>query len=184
MAARLRRFEIAIAFVALAQPPALQSGTTPKPGTPTAPFTGLGHLSGKLSSKATAVSSDGSVIVGFSSSPDEEAFRWENGVMVGIGDLPGGASSSAAFGVSVDGSVIVGSGTPAIAPFGGPRQAFRWENGVMTNLGGLPGLPGQPPLSSDAFGVSADGSVVIGLPKVPKSARPAACSATYFGVCT
>jgi hypothetical protein len=41
-----------------------------------------------------------------------EAFRWENGVMTGLGDLPGGVFFSQAFAASADGSVVVGSGRP------------------------------------------------------------------------
>ena len=126
-------------------------------------FTALGYLPGKSRSTATAVSSDGSIVVGFSETPDKEAFRWEDGVISGLGDLAGGDQSSAALGVSADGSVVVGSGTPAGPLFGGPTEAVCWENGVITSLGGFPGLPGQThPFSSEAHGVSADGSVVVG----------------------
>jgi len=137
-----------------------------------ASFTGLGHLAGDFfgvcvgspkCSFANAVSADGKVVVGFSTSAaGKQAFLWQSGVMTGLGDLPGGSFASEARGVSADGSVVVGIGTPATAPAGGPFQAFRWKSGVMTNLGGLPGLPGQPPLASQAFAVSADGNVVVG----------------------
>lgn len=76
-------------------------------------FTGLGYLlGGQNSSGATAVSPDGSVIVGHSESASGiEAFRWtSNGGMVGLGDLPGGEFYSSATGVSADGSVISGVG--------------------------------------------------------------------------
>jgi probable HAF family extracellular repeat protein len=57
----------------------------------------LGDLpGGNVSSTATGVSGDGSVIVGRSTSDNGgEAFRWEGGSMAGLGDLDGGCSSSA-----------------------------------------------------------------------------------------
>jgi probable HAF family extracellular repeat protein len=82
-----------------------------------------------------------------------EAVRWVNGVMTGLGDLPGGSFHSDAFGVSADGSVVVGS---SLSPQG--EEAFRWENGLMTGLGDLPGGS----FFSRANAVSDDGSVVVG----------------------
>jgi len=79
-------------------------------------------------SAATAISGDGRVIVGGSSSSrvtlpyDGEAVRWtrEEG-MAPLGDLPDGLFSSSATGVSFDGSVIVGTGTTKRG-----AEAFRW----------------------------------------------------------
>ena len=56
-------------------------------------FMGVGDLpGGGISSQAFAVSADGLVVVGGSSSANGgEAFRWtQAGGMVGLGDLPGG----------------------------------------------------------------------------------------------
>lgn len=107
------------------------------------------------SSSAYDVSSDGSVIVGMTSAleedPYDQAFRWEDGVMVGLGAL--GGKESAAYAVSADGSVIVGSSED----INGDRRAFRWENGVMDDLGTLGAG------NSSAWDISADGSVVVGL---------------------
>lgn len=114
----------------------------------------LGDLpGGSVYGAATAVSADGSVVVGASSSANGlEAFRWEGGVMEGLGDLPGGPFSSVAQDVSADGSVVVGvSFTPDDRP-----EAFRWEDGVMVGLGNLPGAS-----YSYATAVSADGSVIV-----------------------
>jgi len=152
-------------------------------------FEGLGDLPGGFfGSVAYGVSADGSVVVGASvidspwPSPDLwEAFRWENGVMSGLGALPGGIFDSVALDVSADGSVVVGQSNEnsafrwengvmsALAAFiaydvsadgsvvvGTP--AFRWENGVMTMLGYLPGGA-----LSGCYGVSADGSVAVGI---------------------
>jgi len=118
-------------------------------------FTPLGDLSGgSFSSQADAVSADGNVVVGRSTSTlGQEAFRWVRGVgMSGLGDLSGGAFSSSAHDVSADGSVVVGTAT------GNTNQrAFRW-----TQATGL--VPIDPPAAGDSVGnaVSADGSVVVG----------------------
>jgi probable HAF family extracellular repeat protein len=116
---------------------------------------GLGVLpdSGYYYSSASGVSADGSVVVGSSKISNEDcAFRWTiAGGMVSLGDLPGGHTRSNASGVSVDGSVVVGS-----SESGSGVEAFRWtESEGMVGLGTLP--------ASEALGVSADGSVIIGL---------------------
>ncbi|GAB5536213.1 MAG: hypothetical protein Rubg2KO_24620 [Rubricoccaceae bacterium] len=79
-------------------------------------------------SRATAVSADGRVVVGRSSSSTAqygEAFRWENDQMVGLGVLPGDAESTA-LGVSADGSVIVGESEDA----DGNDRLFIWTAGT------------------------------------------------------
>lgn len=132
-----------------------------------ASFISLGDLSGgTFSSKAYGVSADGSVVIGGGVSTNSvggrvranetEAFRWQNGVMTGLGDLPGGDFGSTAYGVSVDGSVVVGSSESANG-----LKPFRWQNGVMTGLSDLPG--GADSVRNIAFAVSADGSVVVGV---------------------
>jgi len=123
-----------------------------------ASFEGLGDLGGgDFHSKASAVSANGSVVVGVSNSASgDEAFRWENGVMLGLGDLPGGDFYSEATGVSHDGSVVVGYSKPDWPGLG----AFRWtESEGMQLLGTMPG--GTE--ASEALGVSNDGSVIVGL---------------------
>jgi len=99
-------------------------------------FQGLGALG--TESRAYGVSASGSVVVGAS---DGQAFRWENGVMSGLG---GGSAS----GVSADGAVVVGTSG---------AEAFRWAGGTMSGLGTLPTYT-----ASSGTGVSADGSVVVG----------------------
>ena len=123
-------------------------------------FGGLGYLPGgsNPSSSANAVSADGSVVVGMSTSANsEEAFRWTAATgMTGLGFLPGGTSSSANF-ISDDGQVIVGTVAFSDNPsrFG---AAFRWtEAGGMTNLGVLPGA-----LATIAQAISRDGRFVVG----------------------
>jgi probable HAF family extracellular repeat protein len=110
----------------------------------TAFFTGLGFLPGGTSSGATAVSADGSTVVGQSFAGTNQAFRWTAATgMVSLGTV-------AASDVSGDGTVVVGTSA---------GQAFRWTaaSGVV-GLGALPGTSG----GSLATGVSADGTVVVG----------------------
>jgi probable HAF family extracellular repeat protein len=126
-------------------------------------FTGLGDLpGGGTYSEAHAVSADGSVIVGYSSSPSgfAEAFRWTAADgMMGLGDLPGGTFWSMALGVSTDGSVVVGLGQSAASAGIDAREAFRWTaTEGMLPLGDLAGGV----FHSVANAVSADGSVVVG----------------------
>jgi probable HAF family extracellular repeat protein len=113
---------------------------------------------GLYTSKASGVSADGSIVVGFEGREDlNEAFRWTSADgMVGIGDLSGSIIDSIAEGTSADGSVVVGSGDSSS---GGGGEAFRWTSeGGMVGLGDLEG--GR--FWSFAFAVSADGNVVVG----------------------
>lgn len=134
-------------FLLVAVPTVAQDGE--------ATFEGLGDLpGGNAYSQALAVSDDGSVVVGISSSADgNQAFRWADGIMEGLGDLPGGDFQSQASGVSADGSVVTGYSNSENG-----NEAFRWENGEMGGLGDLPGGD----FTSYAHDVSADGSVVVG----------------------
>jgi probable HAF family extracellular repeat protein len=79
----------------------------------THPEFALGDLSGGFfSSRADALSADGSVVIGDGSSAlGSEAYRWTAATgMIGLGDVPGGPFISFARGISGDGSVIVGQG--------------------------------------------------------------------------
>jgi probable HAF family extracellular repeat protein len=128
---------------------------------------GLGDLSGgNFESQAFGASADGAVVVGYGISANgQEAFRWTAaGGMQGLGDLPGGDYLSVARAVSADGSVVVGIGTWG-AWWADQQYAFRWTaSGGMQPLGALPGAPSQ---TSRAYGVSADGSVVVGWSSSP-----------------
>ncbi len=125
-------------------------------------FQGLGDLpGGSFYSRPFDVSSNGSVVVGFSisaSSDPFEAFHWtEAGGMVGLGSLPGGDFHSVARGVSADGTVVVGYSSSELSQ--PDDEAFRWtEAGGMVGLGGLPGGD----FRSYAMGTSANGTVVVG----------------------
>jgi probable HAF family extracellular repeat protein len=127
---------------------------------------------GTFSSGATAVSSNGQVIVGGSYTSDDiyppmEAFRWENGTAIGLGDLPGGAFYSLANDLSADGSVIVGYSVTSGDIHNGTKQAFIWDsqNGmrnfqnVLVNDYGL-NLTGWSLL--EATGISDNGMVIVG----------------------
>lgn len=127
-------------------------------------FTGLGFMSGGSYSRANAVSADGTTIVGTGdSSNGTEAFRWTIGSgMQGLNDLSGGVFHSEAFAVSSDGSVIVGRGTTSING-GLGEQAFRWTQvGGIAGLGYLTGDPEGENGVSYAYGVSGDGTIVVG----------------------
>ncbi|HEY3243003.1 MAG TPA: hypothetical protein VGM03_06585 [Phycisphaerae bacterium] len=135
---------------------------------------GLGCIPGApyCYSRASAVTSDGSVIVGVSSSPNGslEAFRWTAAGMQGLGFLANPyLHVSEARAVSADGSVVVGwSWNIDNDLYGFPHpEAFRWTaaDGMQTLGRGscesqFPGLFEYG--TSDAYGVSGDGLVVVG----------------------
>ncbi len=92
----------------------------------------LGTLNGGDESRATAISSDGTVIVGYANDGNDgnwqRAFRWtQTEKMVTLGTLGGDTSSAKA--VSADGSVIVGNSTTAtrswVSAGRRPRHDFR-----------------------------------------------------------
>ncbi len=133
---------------------------------------GLGDLPGGFfNGVAYAVSSDGQVIVGKSSSAasfasyegNMEAFLWTSlGGMVGLGDLPGGSFNSSASAVSADGSIIVGEGMTDLG-----YTAFIWDEAHgMRNLQDV--LVNECHLNLtgwqlwNATGISADGLTIVG----------------------
>lgn len=125
---------------------------------------------GNVSSVAYGVSSNGSVIVGSSSSTlsfsgnpfYHEPFRWTaaNGIQ-GLGYLSNYPSSyGGAADVSADGSVVVGMSVDA----NGNERPFRWtQSGGMVNLGTLMNFNSN---QNQATGVSGDGSVVVGMSRI------------------
>jgi probable HAF family extracellular repeat protein len=126
---------------------------------------GLGDLpGGSFHSKASAVSADGSVVVGFGTSASgQEAFRWtEEEGMVGLGDFPGGVFRSAAGSVSADGSIVLGYGYSDSG-----LQTFIWDHvrgmrnlsDILVNHLGLD-LTGWTGIH--VGGLSTDGRVIIG----------------------
>jgi len=143
--------------VGLSQRPQGLQGYNAWRWTPATGMVDLGDLpGGDAHGIANAVSADGSVVVGASSSAaGNEGFIWRASTgMLGIGDLPGGFFGSSAEGVSADGTVVVGYGS---GPAG--SEAIRWtQSGGMVGLGDLPG--GN--FSSSATAVSANGNVIVG----------------------
>ena len=124
-------------------------------------FQGLGFLPGGSShgNQAYAVSADGNVVVGNQTTCDannncaRHGFRWSSATgMVNLGFLVGNQPSlgTGASAVSADGSVIAGSSR---------GEAFRWTQ--ATGMVGIGDLPGGL-FESNAYGISADGSVVVG----------------------
>lgn len=118
----------------------------------------LGSLEG-TSSRANAVSADGSVIVGWDSAETGEwrGVRWVNGVESLLA-TPGGAFLGSANAVSADGSVIVG-GEAGKGPT--HNKAYVWtaqRGGIVIGM-----LPSDDQLAGAyAFAVSDDGRVVGG----------------------
>lgn len=117
----------------------------------------LGFLPGGGASTGWAISSDGNVIVGdSSSSAGLEAFRWtETEGMQSIGDLPGGDHYAWATGISADGEIIVGSSFSSLG-----LEAFRWT--IDDGMQGLGDLSGSI-FESRALDVSADGTTIVGI---------------------
>jgi probable HAF family extracellular repeat protein len=108
----------------------------------------LGNL-GTNNSGANAISSNGSIIVGYSynTSNDPYAFRWVNGI--GMEQI--GTYYSFAQGVSGDGSTVTGFETGSA----GLYRAFRWTQtgGFEFNIAGN---------FSQGNAVSGDGSIIVG----------------------
>lgn len=108
---------------------------------------------------ATATSSDGAVVAGYSSDSGDgggvyynHAFRWTSGGMVDLGVLPAGQQSFGQ-GMSADGSTVVGN-----ADVSGTYHAFRW-----TAADGMLPIPERIDVAgSIARGASSDGSVIVG----------------------
>ena len=138
------------------------------PSGPDNPCTvGLGDLpGGAFISNARDVSADGSVVVGVSQSDlCGEAFRWENGVMAGLGTLTGG-SESTAHAVSADGSVVVGDNISGVFPFR-TTEAFVWtERNAMRSVRSVLvdefGLDLAGWTLTGAAGISDDGLTILG----------------------
>jgi probable HAF family extracellular repeat protein len=126
-----------------------------------------------LSSSASGVSADGSVVVGSSTSASgKEAFRWtsEDG-MVGLGFLSpvGDDYYSNASGVSADGMVVVGETRHSYFE----DEAFRWtSDGGIVGLGYL-GPDYEDIFSSSAADVSGDGLIVVGSSSSPAAKQEA-----------
>ncbi len=111
---------------------------------------------------AYAISPDGGTVVGESLSPTGfQAFRWTEATgIVGLGAFPnpGGFPSSVAMGVSGNGATIVGASVrpDSLSEDGSP---FRWTDSAgLEYLGNLGGTR----TAGTAFGITPDGSVIVG----------------------
>jgi len=110
----------------------------------------------------TDLSADGSVGVGLKYPPTPyRAFRWASGQIQDLGTLQGG-NDSRAWGVSADGSIVVGQSLDSSNNW----RAFRWTQQTgMQNLGAsvLIGTISFPYDHSEAWGISPDGNVIVGI---------------------
>lgn len=136
-------------------------------------FTPLGDLpGGAFSSRASAVSADGSVVVGqsvTSANGNDRSFRWTSATgMVSLGLISESDDRSGASDISNDGEVIVGSSGTAFE-----SRAFRWTAGE-----GMVPLPGNNRTVASA--TSADGSVIVGTDRwTPGASTPLAGFIAY-----
>lgn len=142
--------------------------------TPTTGMIDLGTLraDNALHSTARGVNAVGDVVVGesFTDSGTVHAFRWTlnadsstQGTMTDLGTLAANKTDgeSRAYGVNGTGGIVVGVADTSVTIFGIPvRHAFLWTQDVMTDLGTL--ATNKSDGSSYAFGVNAEGNVVIG----------------------
>jgi probable HAF family extracellular repeat protein len=125
-------------------------------------MTPLGSTPGNAYSSATAVSSDGRVVVGYAfGAAGSPAFRWENGVMSALGDFGAGGAANA---VSGDGSVVVGW---AGIPGAGDTVATIWDAAHGTRdlrqvLQTEYGMDLNNWRFVQATGVSDDGRTIVG----------------------
>lgn len=120
----------------------------------------LGVVSGYHGATIAAMSAGAKTMVGATydmNSGTMQAAKWSGGKGKAMGYLPGGFFSRAD-GVSENGAVIVGSSTTQEG-----FRAYRWtKKEGMVNLGELGGIH-----ESVAWGVSADGNVVVGYTSTP-----------------
>lgn len=112
-------------------------------------------------SHASAISSDGTFAVGHTTVGLDTVSAWAYEIAGSYTVLPktifGGATKDAsAHGVNSDGSVIVGVQSNGVLANGVVWSGLNWN--TETNIGSLRG----PGFSSAAFGVSGDGTIVVG----------------------
>lgn len=116
-----------------------------------------------MSISISGLSGDGTTVIGRvrHENGDEEAFAWNDGILTGLGDLPGGPIGSSADAVSFDGSVVFGES--AVEPHGRRYRShlFRWTaDQGMSDLGNPAPIGGEASIT--VTDVTPDGSVAIG----------------------
>ena len=130
---------------------------------------------GEDDTRGFAASNDGSVVVGQTrTAAHPAAFRWSpDDEMQDLGTLPLGNNASIARAVTPDGSAAAGysgsnSGQAGDTGSNAVFEAFRWNWGldatpytVDDEFEGLGDLPGRR-FGSRAYGISADGNIVVG----------------------
>jgi uncharacterized membrane protein len=139
-------------------PSGSQNGRQPCRWTEQTGMVKLGRLNDGQFSEATAVTGDGSTVIGYGYySNISEAYRWTAGSgMASLQKLTPSQPVSVATGISADGSVLVGY---AWAPLNYNQYSVRWT------ADGSPHVLSLPPdgrTQSQANAVSADGSVIVG----------------------
>jgi probable HAF family extracellular repeat protein len=133
-------------------------------------FIHVGDLpGGTFSSGVQGLDADGSTVVGFGT-PTPPSGQAVTGNAILWKDAGGIAALTnvgpgTAYSVSSNGATVVG--VHQISP---SITAFTWTGGVLTDLPNLPGGTG----SSTAFGVSGDGSIVVGQGSTASNATHAA----------
>jgi len=119
-----------------------------RPAVSATTFASLGDLGGPtLDTSVIGLSADGRVAVGSADTTNPlggTAFRWEDGVIAGLGTTGWGSANAA----STDGGVVVG-------------DHWRWDHGVVTTVLDTDGNPVQ-----GVTDVSADGSVMVGVERL------------------
>ncbi|MGK0220513.1 MAG: putative membrane protein, partial [Planctomycetota bacterium] len=108
-----------------------------------------------------ALTPSGAIVVGSATLANEpQAFKWTVGTGTQMLERPPGFRGGEALALSSDGSVVVGYGNYDASVWGRPvhmTEAVVWNNGQPTPLGFL-----NNGLSSKAFDVTPDGSVIVG----------------------
>lgn len=131
----------------------------------------LGNLPGPLEvGTAIGVSDSGGVIAGnHLTANGRDAFYWQGAGLVTLPTLIGGSVISAnALAVADDGSVIVGHTNAGTVTLPGGSvgatdpQAVRWSGPGFTTLTSLGTIAGSTPIESQALGVSANGTQIVG----------------------
>lgn len=126
----------------------------------TASFQGIGDLpggNGRNLNEATAVSPDGSVVVGHSWTGEStyRAFRWTATTGMEVLETEPEDDYSNANAASALGTIIVGWRPYYVPGLGGVGQAIVWENGAFRVLVGVP-------LGSGLLDVTPDGAMIVG----------------------
>src|SRR5208282_1859718 len=128
-------------------------------------MTGLGYLSGASQSRAWATNSNGTVIVGDSepANSSTNGFIWSNGTMTAVSN-PACAKGEILLGVNASatgpGSSVIAGQTGSSGC--GPGIAVEWINQTWIDMFPNPISPCTTTSSGESYGVSADGSSVVG----------------------